>query len=167
MSPAAEREIVPPGARVAPVAGDAPRVKPDDAVVRTAGELFTMLEAQCAGSASAEARLDLFEIVAYDGAVVHVRARSAEHEVRVRSLEQWIGERLSQAAGRRVRAVAAAAGSGVGGSGASGAAPVRERVSDSVRTAAAQADPVVRLALDLFDGRIVGIEGGSGGGSAE
>lgn len=113
-----------------------------------------MLEAVCAGSASAEARLDLFEIVAYDGAIARVRPRTPDQAGRVRSLESWIGERVSQAIGRPVRiAVEGDAAPPAGPS-----APEREAARAASRAAAAHSDPLVRLALDLFDGRIVDME---------
>lgn len=145
--------MVPPAPRVA---AGAPNTPPGDSVLRTAAELWSMLEEQCSGSASAEARLELFEIAAYDGLVVRVRPKTPSQEARVRSLETWIGERLSQVVGKQVRAA-------VEGSGAKGApAPAAQTgVQSASRMAAMHADPVVRLALDLFDGRIVGIDEGS------
>lgn len=113
-------------------------------------ELWALLEATCEGSASAEARLDLFEIVALEGAQVRIRPRTASQEGRVRSLERWIGDRLSEAVGRPVRVTTDGETNGK-------QTAVREVPSggSAMRTAALHADPVVRLALDLFDGRIV------------
>jgi len=129
-----------------------------DSVLRTAAELWSMLEEQCSGSASAEARLELFEIAAYDGAVVRVRPKSSAQEARVRSLESWIGDRLTQVVGKQVRAVVDGAPQRP-----SPAPAPPNPVQDSTRIAAMHADPVVRLALDLFDGRIVGIDEGPQG----